>query len=204
MSRALCYCIFLFNLLLLSSVSTAGRLLRLAKPDPSAAAATARWLASQNSWGVLSTISTDLGGSPFGNVVSYSDGLPGEGCGVPYFYLTALDPTARDALQDPRSSFTLSEFPLGTCGDIDPENPTCSKLTLTGKLKLVELNTTEGEFAKKALFSKHPEMIGWPKNHKFRIFKLDIEHIFLIDWFGGSKPLSPSEYLESVINRLSI
>lgn len=68
------------------------------------------------------------------NVVSYSDGLPGEGCGVPYFYLTALDPTARDALEDQRSSFTLSEFPLGTCGDIDPENPTCSKLTLTGKV----------------------------------------------------------------------
>lgn len=41
--------------------------------------------------------------------------------------------------------------------------------------------------------------IGWPKNHKFRIFKLDIEHIFLIDWFGGPKPLSPSEYLESVM-----
>lgn len=68
------------------------------------------------------------------NVVSYSDGLPGEGRGVPYFYLTTLDPTARDALEDQRSSFTLSEFPLGTCGDIDPENPTCSKLTLTGKV----------------------------------------------------------------------
>lgn len=66
--------------------------------------------------------------------MSFSDGEPGEGCGIPYFYLTTLDPTARDALTDGRSSFTLSEFPLGSCGKIDPENPTCAKLTLTGKV----------------------------------------------------------------------
>lgn len=66
--------------------------------------------------------------------MSFSDGVPGEGSGIPYFYLTTLDPTARDALTDGRSSFTLSEFPLGSCGKIDPENPTCAKLTLTGKV----------------------------------------------------------------------
>ncbi|KAF2926005.1 hypothetical protein DAI22_06g094600 [Oryza sativa Japonica Group] len=105
------------------------------KPAPTEAAATARWLAAQNTWGVLSTISSDLSGAPFGNVVSYSDGVPGESHGIPYFYLTTLDPTARDALEDERTSFTLSEFPLGTCGKIDPENPTCAKLTLTGKVQ---------------------------------------------------------------------
>ncbi|OEL31472.1 Protein CREG1 [Dichanthelium oligosanthes] len=154
------------------------------KPVPSEATATARWLAAQNTWGVLS------------NVVSYSDGVPGEGHGIPYFYLTTLDPTARDALQDQRTSFTLSEFPLGTCGKIDPENPTCAKLTLTGKLKLVDLQSSEADLAKSALFTKHPEMKDWPKNHHFKIFKLEIENIFLIDWFGGPKPMSPSQYLE--------
>ncbi|VAI72516.1 unnamed protein product [Triticum turgidum subsp. durum] len=83
---------------------------------------------------LFSTISSDLSGAPFGNVVSYSDGVPGESHGIPYFYLTTLDPTARDALEDERTSFTLSEFPLGTCGKVDPENPTCAKLTLTGKV----------------------------------------------------------------------
>ncbi|WVZ93137.1 hypothetical protein U9M48_039143 [Paspalum notatum var. saurae] len=144
----------------------------------------------------LNTISSDLSGAPFGNVVSYSDGLPGEGRGIPYFYLTTLDPTARDALEDERASFTLSEFPLGTCGKIDPENPTCAKLTLTGKLKLVDLQSSEAELAKSALFTKHPEMKDWPKNHHFKIFKLEIENIFLIDWFGGAKPITPSQYLE--------
>ncbi|KAK1316949.1 hypothetical protein QJS10_CPA05g01875 [Acorus calamus] len=154
-----------------------------------------RWLASENSWGVLSTISSDLGGAPFGNVVSFSDGVPGKGRGIPFFYLATLDPTARNALKDKRSSVAISEYPLGTCGKIDPENPTCAKLTLTGKLKLVDSKSTEAKYAKQALFSKHPEMKDWPEGHSFQIFKLAIEDIFLIDWFGGPKPLTVEQYL---------
>lgn len=73
------------------------------------------------------------------DVVSYSDGKPSHGTGIPYFYLTTLDPTARYALKDHRSSFTTSEYLLGTCGKIDPENPSCSKITLTGKVGLLVL-----------------------------------------------------------------
>lgn len=72
-------------------------------------------------------------------MVSFSDGLPEEGHGIPYFYLTALDPTARDALKNMSSSLTLSEVPLGSCGKIDPENPTCAKLTLNGKVNYSNL-----------------------------------------------------------------
>lgn len=67
------------------------------------------------------------------NVVSFSDGLPEKGNGIPYFYLTNLDPTARNALKDPRASLSISESPIGTCKR-DPMDPTCSKLTLTGKV----------------------------------------------------------------------
>lgn len=75
-------------------------------------------------------------------MVSFSDGLPNKGRGIPYFYLTTLDPTARNALKDERASFTASEFPLGTCGKIDPENPTCAKITLIGKVQ-EKMNTIE-------------------------------------------------------------
>ncbi|KAE9614510.1 hypothetical protein Lal_00012124 [Lupinus albus] len=182
-------------------VEVHGRLLSIiSKPDPDDAPSTARWLVSLNSWGVLNTISNDLGGAPFGNVVSFSDGLPNEGIGIPYFYLTTLDPTARNALQDERASLTVSEYSLGTCGEKDPENPTCSKITLTGKLKLVDENSNEGKFARSALFSKHPEMKGWPKGHNFQVFKLEIEDIFLIDWYGGPKPLTVEQYLHHKMN----
>ncbi|GMY13508.1 protein CREG1-like [Fagus crenata] len=36
------------------------------------------------------------------NVVSFSDGLPHKGSGIPYFYLTALDRTAQNAMKDER------------------------------------------------------------------------------------------------------
>lgn len=68
------------------------------------------------------------------NVVSFSDGLPDIGKGIPYFYLTTLDPTARNALEDQRSSFTMSEYNLGTCGKSDPEDPSCAKITIVGKV----------------------------------------------------------------------
>ncbi|KAB1223067.1 Protein CREG1 [Morella rubra] len=180
----LVFCLVLFFVSFQFSVQ--GRVLSVStkKPDPDNAAATARC-----------TISSDLGGAPFGNVVSFSDGLPGNGSGIPYFYLTTLDPTARNAMEDERASFTISEYPVGTCGKKDPENPTCAKITLTGKLKLVDENSEVAEFAKKALFSKHVEMKDWPKDHDFHFFKLEIENIFLIDWFGGPKPLTLDQYL---------
>ncbi|XP_022939916.1 protein CREG1 [Cucurbita moschata] len=199
---------YLFFVYLASSfaglqVFVRGRLLLSSKPHPDDAAATARWLVSQNSWGILSTISSDFGGAPFGNVVSFSDGPPGKGRGTPYFYLTTLDPTARYAISDERASFTLSEYPIGTCGKIDPENPTCAKITLIGKLRQVDPNSKEAEFAKTSLFSKHAEMKKWPKDHDFRFYNLVIENIFLIDWFGGPKPLTVDQYLHFKLNEFT-
>ncbi|XP_028963338.1 uncharacterized protein LOC126583601 isoform X1 [Malus sylvestris] len=221
------FSIYLVSLLSDVQVPVQSRVLLQKKPDPENAAASARWLVSQNIWGVLDTISSDLGGAPFGNVVSFSDGEPGNGSGIPYFYLTTLDPTARNALKDPRASLTISEHPIGTCGKTDPENPTCAKLTLNGKVcrnrkficypyypreegeialilanlecmiffQLKLADPKKIEFAKRALFSKHPEMKDWPTTHNFQFFKLDIENIFLINWFGGPKPLTVDQYL---------
>lgn len=173
------------------------------RPRPGDAAPFARWMVSHSSWGVLNTIADDLGGAPFGNVVSFSDGQPDSGSGIPYFYLTTLDPTASYALKDKRSSFTISEYNIGTCGKKDPENPSCAKITLTGKLNVLDNKSNEAEYAESSLFAKHPEMKDWPKNHNFQIFKLDIENIFLINWFGGPKPLTPDEYLHTSLNKLS-
>lgn len=79
---------------------------------------------------------SDIDSSLNRNVVSFSDGQPDSGSGIPYFYLTTLDPTASYALKDQRSSFTVSEYNVGTCGKKDPENPSCAKITLTGKVML--------------------------------------------------------------------
>ena len=54
--------------------------------------------------------------------------------GTPYFYLTTMDPTAADALSDPRASLTVAESELDNCGGADPESPICPKLTLSGNV----------------------------------------------------------------------
>lgn len=167
----------------------------LQRPDPAFASAMARWLVTSNSWGVVSTVSIHLNGIPFGNVASYSDGPDGNSTGVPYFYLSALDPTPRDVAVIPYASLTVSEAPLGTCGSTDVENPTCAKITLSGQMYLVVEDTEESDFAALALFSKHPEMEDWPKDHNFKFYGLKIQDIFLIDWYGGAKTLSVDEYL---------
>lgn len=87
----------------------------------------ARWLVSQGSWGVLATLT---GSAPFGYVVSYADA----GSGVPYFYLSPLDPAGRNADIDPRACFTLSERAVDGCVVSDPQSPSCAKISLSGQV----------------------------------------------------------------------
>lgn len=94
------------------------------------------------------------------------------------------------------------------------------------QLLLLDEGSEEAEVAKKALFTKHPEMMGnqlflsflryrfmiivwlcdgyigfsyadWPEEHDFRFFKLEITNIFLINWYGGAKPITVDEYLHA-------
>ncbi|KAL7124103.1 hypothetical protein ABFS83_14G026300 [Erythranthe nasuta] len=162
------------------------------RPPPEKAAVFARWLVAESSWGVLATL--DAGsGSPFGNVVSFSDASTG----VPYFYLsTKLDPTGPNALSNNQSSFTISEYELGTCNKEDPQSPICAKITLSGQLHLLPNNTKEAMSAEEALFAKHHQLAGWPKkNGSFRVFKLVIADIFLVNLYAPKRNLTVRDYL---------
>ncbi|KAI3459507.1 hypothetical protein Pfo_016170 [Paulownia fortunei] len=161
------------------------------RPSPEDAPVFARWLVNQGSWGVLNTLD-DKDGSPFGNVISYTD----SGTGTPFFYLTEkLDPTGINAVKDSRSSFTLSEYVLGTCNwTTDPQAPICAKITLSGRLKVLDNNTKEAASAETALFAHHPQLAGWPKLHEFKVFKLDINKIFLVNLYAPKRTISVYDY----------
>ncbi|KAL2523383.1 Pyridoxamine 5'-phosphate oxidase family protein [Forsythia ovata] len=149
-------------------------------PNPQDAAASARYLIAQSLWGVLSTLAYDMGGAPFGNAVSFADG----GIGDPYFYLTFIDPTtANYSLKDQRSSFTVSQHPLQTCGVNDTQLPSCARVTLTGKLIMVDENSDEAGIGKRALFGRHPHFAGLPRSLNFNVFKLQVESVFIINIF---------------------
>lgn len=44
----------------------------------------------------------------------------------------------------------------------DPQDPRCARLILSGKIKRIKTGTAEEDFAKEALFSRHPAMSTWP------------------------------------------
>ncbi|KAL8043943.1 hypothetical protein ABFX02_08G015900 [Erythranthe guttata] len=149
-----------------------------------AAAAAARALVNASSWGVVSSINYLEKSSPFGNALSYSDG----GSGTPYFYLTLLDMvTANFSRADARSSLSLSEYALGTCGTLDPQEPTCVKVTLSGVLKKLDQESEEGKFANATLFERHPRFKFLPPVAKFQLYKLEIKSVFVLNGYGEPK-----------------
>uniref|UniRef100_A0A671K626 Cellular repressor of E1A-stimulated genes 2 n=1 Tax=Sinocyclocheilus anshuiensis TaxID=1608454 RepID=A0A671K626_9TELE len=123
-------------------------------------------------WGHLATISTQeqIKGLPFGNIVSVSDGPADNSTGVPYFYVTPMDNTVTD----------LRSFPFASLNVYDPEDPRCARLTLTGKM--VEVGPEELDFAKEAMFSRHPVMKKWPPGHNCFFMKLVLQQVWLQDW----------------------
>lgn len=62
---------------------------------------------------------------------------------------------------------------------------------------ITKVNDTEVTFAKKSLFSRHPEMESWPSDHNWFFAKLAITHIWIIDFFGGAKTVTPEEYFKA-------
>ncbi len=119
-------------------------------------------------WSSMATISTrkEILGSPFANVFSVSDGADvKEASGVPYLFLTPLEMSVKDLKVNPAASLTMS-LAQGRYCDIhrlDPEDPRCAHVILTGSIARVRANSTEEDFAKRALFTRHPIMREWPK-----------------------------------------
>ncbi|TFK04475.1 nuclear pore complex protein Nup205 [Platysternon megacephalum] len=161
---------------------------------------TARFLTHYNSWGFLATESTQekIQGVPFGNCLLVSDGPINNSTGIPFFYVTSKDNTVTDLMKNSVASLTLPEAEGEFCRKniIDPEDPRCARLTLTGQMVMVP--PEEVEFAKQAMFSRHPVMRKWPRNYEWFFMKMNIEHIWLQNWYGGVSTIAVEEYFKAV------
>jgi hypothetical protein len=168
------------------------------RPDYHEAALMARWLVHASNWGVMSTTSRHLGGMPYGNPVSVSDGPGDKPTGRLLFYLTPMDATAYDLEKKPNATFTLCEAQLpGGCVGVDPEDPTCAKLSITGEV--LPVPSEDVEIAKAMLFARHPAMKAWPKGHAFAAWELHPHAIRLLDWYGGPKDIAPADYYKAAM-----
>ncbi|XP_035127673.1 protein CREG2 isoform X2 [Callithrix jacchus] len=152
-----------------------------ALPAPRLRAATARSLAHASAWGCLATVSAHekIQGLPFGNCLPISDGPVNNSTGIPFFYMTAKDPVVADLMKNPMASLMLPESEGEFCRKniVDPEDPRCVRLTLTGQM--IAVSPEEVEFAKQAMFSRHPGMRKWPRQYEWFFMKMRVEHIWL-------------------------
>lgn len=158
--------------------------------------AKARWLVAHTLYGIISTTSLHLNGSAFGNVNSFSDGTSvANATGRIFLYVSDQDASGQDVIADPRASFTISQQSTNAtgCGGTDAEDPTCMHLTLSGTV----VNASAGpqyDFAKAALFAKHPNMKSWPGDHSWLVQELVVTDIFFLDFYGGGKTITPEQY----------
>ncbi|CAL4082103.1 unnamed protein product, partial [Meganyctiphanes norvegica] len=173
-------------------------------PDPpphDQVARVARYIMHISDWGVVATAAThsSIAGAPLANIYSVSDGPIGLPSGTPYFYASPWDISAKDWEADPRVSFAMSEAQSDYCKkhDYDPESPVCARLILNGNIVKLENGTLENKFAHDSLFSRHPEMKEWPQGHHFYFAKLNITHIFLLDFYGGATEIPSIDYYKA-------
>ena len=184
-------------------------------PPPTAdKAETARWMVSSTTWGFMSTISTRTNashiGDAFGNPYSFADASNG----IPYFYVSGLDASMVDLFgtpkANPRASLALSEATIrqknGTASEAacaignglgDPENPPCARVVLSGTMVKLAAGSVEEKTAHDAIFARHPSFKYFPADHDWYITKLEIEGVWLIDFYGGAAIIKPADYFNA-------
>ncbi|CAH0399131.1 unnamed protein product [Chilo suppressalis] len=168
-------------------------------PDHKKLIPMARYVLHNTNWASIATISIlpNIKGFPFSNVKSIVDGSLANSTGIPYFYMSPMDFTARDLARNSRATVLVSLEETNYCEEkgIDPEDPRCTRLILSGKMRKVKEGTPEYTFAKAALFERHPAFANFPPDHNWFVAKLKIAQIAMIDWFGGAKYIPVRDYL---------
>ncbi|XP_054479670.1 protein CREG1-like [Anoplopoma fimbria] len=186
-----------------SSSSSPSSSLRVRIPPHDQVSRVARFVSHQCDWASVATVSTHqpVVGRPFSNTLSVSDGPQGAGTGTPYLYLTRRDVSVQDLQVSSEASLSMSLAQTDYCRQqgFDPQSPLCAHIILSGSV--LEVNGTEAEFAKKSLFSRHPEMMDWPSDHDWFFAKFNITLVWVLDYFGGVKTVSPEEYFQATLLR---
>lgn len=101
--------------------------------------------------------SKNISGFPMANLKSIADSAKDEpSTGHIYFYLTTLDFTAQDLLKENKLTVLLSNDQDLACTNkgIDPMEPTCARIIITGSVvKVIQLTSKCSSFKKKCELS---------------------------------------------------
>ncbi|XP_030057294.1 protein CREG2 [Microcaecilia unicolor] len=159
----------------------------------------ARFLAHYHGWGFLTTLSVQdkMQGVPFGHFTAFSDGPTDNSTGIPFFYMSSKGAAVTDLMKNPTVSLTLPEAEYDYCRKnvIEFEDPRCAQLILVGQM--VAVPPEEMEFAKQAVFSRHPVMRRWPQSYEWFFMKMNIEHVCLQNRYGGVSFIAKDDYYKA-------
>ncbi|MGH0187831.1 UNVERIFIED_CONTAM: hypothetical protein FKN15_026899 [Acipenser sinensis] len=101
---------------------------------------------------------------------------------------TKVNPTASLAMSLAQTKYCKKQ-------SYDPQSPLCVHIILSGSV--VKVNDTEASFAKQSLFTRHPEMVDWPSDHGWFFAKMNITQVWVLDYFGGIKTVTPEQYFSA-------
>ena len=171
-------------------------------PPHWAKARMARYIVHNSDWAVFASLSSrePFKGFPFASATSISDGYDlASSSGIPYIYKMSGELSVNDWKLDSRAAMTatLAQGDYCSMKHMDPQDPRCARVTLTGSIIKVKANSTEETFAKEALFTRHPSMEDWPKDHHFFIAKLKVENVLILDFFGGASQVNIEDYFSA-------
>lgn len=144
---------------------------------------TARALFLRESFGVLSTISLDVKGFPFGSVTPYC----ADDQGRPIIYISHIAQHTKNILADPRVSLTIVE-----------RNADSDDVQARGRLTIVAKAHSVGEDdarVRQRYFNYFPSSRQYQDTHDFAFFRLEPVRVRFIGGFGQIYWLEPSEFM---------
>ncbi|XP_066248397.1 protein CREG1 [Euwallacea similis] len=166
----------------------------------------ARYIIHFNDWVSIATLSTQaaIEGYPFVSLKSLSDGPESNSTGIPYIYMTDMDVSGKDLLKDNRVTImsTLAQSDYCKKRELDPQDPQCAKVIITGTFVKVSNTSEEYKFGQDSLFERHPAMRSWPEEHAFYVSKVEPEQIMVLDFYGGAHMVTPQEYFNPSITTM--
>ena len=142
----------------------------------------ARDLLLQQSFGVLSTISVDVPGYPFGSVTPY---CVDDRC-IPVIYISQIAQHTKNIIADSRVSLTVLDS--GGSGDVQADG----RVTCIANARLMG---PEESRARERYFRYFPSARQYDQTHDFVFFRLELVRVRFIGGFGRIYWVEPDEFI---------
>jgi putative heme iron utilization protein len=144
----------------------------------------ARRLLLQQEHGVLSTISLDVPGYPFGSVTPYAVDAQCR----PVIYISTIAQHTRNIAANPKVSLTVLERSSDNAGDVQAQG----RLTfIADAVPIVEAETA----ARERYFRYFPAARQYEQTHDFVFFRLELVRARFIGGFGRIHWIEPAEFM---------